>query len=233
MPEPEPVILMISKSVAKIKYVVDVSKTLVQQRLTRITLPSEPHFDEKTQLFFLDRLPKSQSYLEFGSGGSTMMAARLGIPTISIESDRRYATHILKTLGPMSSVKLLHADIGWTRDWGQPIFRNPTASRVSLWRNYVQTALNNLQAVEFPDFVLVDGRFRQSCALHIADAAILRNTKCDILFDDYADRTFYHTVENFLGKPELIGRSALFKVNPNNNNRIPENALAQSNADPR
>ena len=45
-------------------------------------------------------------------------------------------------------------------------------------------------------------------------AAIEQDVNTLILFDDYVLRTHYHSVEDILGSPHLIGRSALFAIDP-------------------
>ena len=62
-----------------------------------------------------------------------------------------------------------------------------------------------------PDVVLVDGRFREGCALA---AAFLAEKPLTLLFDDYAQRKQYHKVEEFLGRPEMTGRMARFEITP-------------------
>ena len=54
-----------------------------------------------------------------------------------------------------------------------------------------------------PDLVLVDGRFRAACFLA---SLLFARPGAVILFDDYVDRPFYHTVEAF-GTPALHGRT--------------------------
>ena len=60
-----------------------------------------------------------------------------------------------------------------------------------------------------PDLVLVDGRFRVACFL----ASILyARPGCRILFDDYAERSYYHTVTRFVPPARMIERMAEFSV---------------------
>lgn len=211
-----------------IRYAVNIS---VRQRLNGAVIPDVPHFDPETQKYFIERLPSSKSYLEFGSGGSTMLAARLGVRTVSIESDRHYASSVRRALGPSSTVDLVHVNIGWTRDWGHPVFVDPSPARVAKWRRYVDTALVKIRG-DLPDFVLVDGRFRPACALHVAQQASDENAATDILFDDYTGRADYHAVEQWLGAPVLIGRSALFEIRPDRRIDIPADALTALFLDP-
>ncbi len=61
-----------------------------------------------------------------------------------------------------------------------------------------------------PDLVLVDGRFRVACAL-TAIKNLYDKFDFEILFDDYADREFYHAIEEFACLHDMHGRMAVFK----------------------
>lgn len=215
-----------------VRYYAFCVKVIIQHKIRNTVVPSLPHFDVDTQQYFLDRLSLSKSYLEFGSGGSTLLAAKLSVKTISVESSPDYAVAVRRALGLNSSVKSIYANIGLTRDWGHPVFNNPTKARVKLWYNYLNEAFRALENREFPDLILVDGRFRRACALHMANQAAIRNASTEILFDDYQNRKSYHDVEKYLGKPTLIGRSALFNINQENPPRIPSSALDEAMTDP-
>ena len=67
-------------------------------------------------------------------------------------------------------------------------------------------------AAEFPDFILVDGRYRVACALESARPRVYARASSKLLFDDYALREQYHVVEKYIGPPQRIGRAALFTV---------------------
>ena len=62
-----------------------------------------------------------------------------------------------------------------------------------------------------PDFVLVDGRWRVPAFL----AAVINcQTPIKILFDDYLERKYYHVVESIQAPAKMIGRAALFEIEP-------------------
>jgi hypothetical protein len=150
--------------------------------------------------------------LEYGSGGSTVMAAEMPGKTIfSVESDRDWAQMMRGWFAQNApeqgtQVDVIWSDIGATKEWGFPAGNGS-------WHRYARYPLEVWSLPEFkqPDVVLVDGRFRTGCAL-----ATAFNTKkpVDLLFDDYAPRRHYHRVEPYLGKPELTGRMARFRVEP-------------------
>lgn len=150
--------------------------------------------------------------LEYGSGGSTVMAAEMpGKQVFSVESDKDWALKMrtwFEQSPPAkgSEVDVIWSDIGPTREWGHP-------SGHSAWDRYARYPLEVWDLPEFhqPNVVLVDGRFRPGCAL----AAAFRTQKpITVLIDDYARRKHYHRVEDYLGLPELTGRMARFQVSP-------------------
>lgn len=178
-----------------------------------------PAFDPETDAWFRQRIATARAYVEFGSGASTLLAARAGVPTVSVESDARYAAAVRAALPAGSDTHLLAVDIGLTEDWGYPVFTRPTPARVDMWRGYPTAPFALLEtAGHVPDLVLVDGRFRVACALamrHWLAQHGANDTVVDLLFDDYAGRRHYHSVEQWLGAPTRVGRAALFTVTAN------------------
>jgi hypothetical protein len=184
------------------------------QRATGIHVPDSPHFDPASLPFFFEALDESKSYLEFGAGGSTLEVARRNIPGLSIESDEAFANSVRSKLGTNPSIRVIDAKIGITTAWGAPLFNTPRFGRAKRWQNYTNAAFSRIKELgQFPDFVLVDGRFRRACALETARQAALIGASTRIFFDDYDGRAFYTSVETFLGKPKMAGRAAIFTVN--------------------
>lgn len=150
--------------------------------------------------------------LEYGSGGSTVLAAGMpGKSVFSVESDRDWAQMMRGWLAGNppamgTEVDIVWSDIGETKDWGHPVDE-------SGWRRWPRYPLEVWELPEFrhPDVVLVDGRFREGCALA---ALFLAERPLTLLFDDYARRQHYHRVEEFLGRPEMTGRLARFEITP-------------------
>ncbi|WP_372836149.1 hypothetical protein [Puniceibacterium confluentis] len=150
--------------------------------------------------------------LEYGSGGSTVLASEMpGKTVFSVESDPDWAQMMRDWLAsnppaPGTEVDIIWSDVGPTKDWGRPVDD-------SEWRRYSRYPLQVWQLKDFrhPDVVLVDGRFREGCALA---AAFLAERPLTLLFDDYVGRQQYHQVEEFLGQPEITGRMARFEITP-------------------
>lgn len=183
----------------------DYLRFLWLQRVTGFEVSHVPHMDEETLAWFTERLSICRFYLEYGSGGSTILADSMGVQTLSVESDRYFARAVREQVS--SRCTILTPDIGLTREWGTPVSERPSQK----WWRYVYAPYDNRQFSE-PDLVLVDGRFRVACALAAAISCYVTDTPVDILIDDYEGRPHYNVVESVLGTPMRIGRSALFSV---------------------
>ena len=140
--------------------------------------------------------------LEYGPGGSTVMAAEMpGKRITSVESDAAWLSKLhgwFAQVPPASMPVLHHGNIGQTRLWGYPAAKESFRR----WPDYVQSVWD-LPDFAAPDVVLVDGRFRLACLLTVA----LRTVQpVVVLVDDYIDRPPYHDPESVLGAPQMIGR---------------------------
>lgn len=148
--------------------------------------------------------------LEYGSGGSTVLAANMPQKLIiSVESDREWALDLQRKLnaaGLPSPVIIWHADIGPTGVWGRP------TSEVA-WRNFHRypTSVWNQPFFQHPDLILIDGRFRPAC---FVTACLRINRPVRVLFDDYTNRPAYHVIEKLAKPCRIIGRMAEFELEP-------------------
>jgi len=168
--------------------------------------PGRPLLDPDTLDWLTSQLKRTSFYLEFGCGGTTVLASSLRVRTISVESDARYAAIVRAALPHPESTQILVPSMGLTGPWGMPLF---FAGRKGL--RYINAPFDNLTA-EFPDLIFVDGRYRVACALVSACHAARAGLTSKLLFDDYELRDQYHVVEKYLGTSERIGRAALFSV---------------------
>lgn len=148
--------------------------------------------------------------LEYGSGGSTVLGSEWpGKLVFSVESDHAWAIrlqHEIDLRNLPSPALVYHVDIGPTGNWGRPL--GPEA-----WTRFHRYPLAIWDEPFFrqPDVVLIDGRFRPACLM----AVLLRTQKpVTVLFDDYTERPAYHSVEAFLKPSEMVGRMAVFHVQP-------------------
>jgi hypothetical protein len=170
-----------------------------------VTLPPD------VQDFVTEEYARAGTILEYGSGGSTVVAAQAGARTFTVESDAAWGRNIerwLDSRGLGQNVTLHLADIGPTGAWGKP-----ERTRLVHARRYLRYPHSVWDRPDFrkPDVILVDGRFRVACFL-AALARIERRTR--LLFDDYAGRTDYHVVEGFQKPLKMIDRMAVFDLEP-------------------
>lgn len=191
-------------------------KFLHVQRVKGFTIGDQPHFDPASYNYFISKLRSARSYLEYGCGGSTVLAAREGKVFTSVDSDPFFLGAVKKKIASLgetvdiSKITLIHADIGLTQGWGVPVFHSKSEKRLKKWRTYPLSPWNSGDDSFCPDLVLVDGRFRVACAL-ASIRALQGRSDWELLVDDYEDRYFYKPIEQFASLTGMAGRMAIFK----------------------
>lgn len=174
------------------------------------SIPMRPIMELEGQQRLEELLKKSEVFLEYGAGGSTVLAASLGVKDIySVESDQAFLNAVeakITTIFPNKKIQAHFVDIGHTKEFGYPI--DPQSA--NRWPNYCvapwQTLIKNNRS---PDLILIDGRFRVACFLL---SALSASSGTIILFDDYFDRPHYHVVEKYYSPNRKIGRMAEFVI---------------------
>lgn len=179
----------------------------------------EPHmFPREKQLLF-SLLDNATYYQEFGSGGSTVAALkRKNIKKVhTVESAKRWINKLSRRNDISAAIssgrlKLVHADIGPTADWGYP----KNDAHREKWPDYSGKAAEQHQWLEDPvhfDLVFVDGRFRVACllkALQRVPEAQRGNVK--FAMHDYTDRLDkYQAVEKFVKRVHEVKRLVVFQ----------------------
>jgi hypothetical protein len=196
------------------------TKLVVAKRVARIEVPDQPHFDAESTEFFNQTIRQTRNYLEYGSGGSTLLAHQHVKNLVSVESDRRFLRAVERKLSRQrlgAETVLIHVNIGLTEHWGKPVFTKPTTRRVHRWQRYAKAPWNFFRRRQIePDLVLIDGRFRAACALESL-LALNDDSPCRILMDDYVTRDEYKAVEEVADLTEMKGRMAVFRMRPNMN----------------
>ncbi|HVJ50876.1 MAG TPA: hypothetical protein VM689_00330 [Aliidongia sp.] len=140
------------------------------------------------------KLATATNYMEFGSGGSTLMAVRSParlILTIESDPDWLHKLHANAEIAQAVSHRrlfLTHADIGPVGEWGRPT----DESQLKQWPRYYADPFFATEILF--DLILIDGRFRVGCALAAAACAPETAT---ILIHDYEFRPQYYLVEKF------------------------------------
>lgn len=195
--------------------------TLYLQRIKGFKVPDTPHFDGDSTPYFVERLSVAKLYLEYGTGGSSVLASKMGKSIVSVDSDPFFLEAVKEKIGITVDGKgdatqtFIYIDIGLTERWGVPVCTRPTPRRLAAWRSYFTAPWsgaggNGVGGRFLPDLILVDGRFRVACALTtILNLSDQRNW--EILFDDYLGRSHYAIVEEFASLERMVGRMAVFK----------------------
>lgn len=185
-------------------------------------LPTLPHMDSESTTYFTQRLQGARIFVEYGSGGSTILAARMNtLFIISVESDAAWMRRVRKRVSQINSisqVNLIYANVGKVGPWGTPL------EKIDGELHYANTPWASTPSDPSQMFILIDGRYRITCLL----VGLLRcQAGTHLLFDDYYDRESYQVVENVL-KPSLrVGRSAVF-IKPDKIDITAINSLIQS-----
>ena len=135
---------------------------------------------------FKKYLMKSYVFAEYGCGQSTYWALKNTTAQIlSVDTSIDWIKTIKQSkVYDEQKIKLKYIDVGKVENWGFPIDYSKRDSFI----DYTNWAWKqNL----IPDTVLIDGRFRVCCfftCLKFAKEGTI------IIFDDYFDRPYYHTV---------------------------------------
>lgn len=160
--------------------------------------------------YFKEQVSLHARILEYGSGGSTVIAAEAeGKSIFSVENDKAWADKMAQWFSenPTPSHPVLHhVDLGPTKGFAHP--KDDTHFRS--WPNYPLSVWARPDFFE-PDMIFIDGRFRVACFLTAMFKVQRRTT---VLFDDYLDRPQYHFVETFFKPTAVAGRLARFEIEP-------------------
>lgn len=155
--------------------------------------PMELRMSVAEQALFKSFLPCAKSYFEFGSGGSTILAAKTVAGAVcSVESDRDWIEKVKSSSSTSDYERsFLFVDIGPTGDWGKPIKPHGEVNYLNyhtlVWERVTQRF----------DLYFIDGRFRVACFCQ----CLLRSDDNAIIgVHDYRSRHGYHVIET-LAKP--------------------------------
>jgi hypothetical protein len=154
-----------------------------------------------------------QAYLEWGSGGSTLVAVQSAIPRIvSVESSPEWLERMCEHPSILTAVNASRLtfecpDLGPTRGWGYPVHDIGRRRASEYHLSPVLQALD--ESPNGPWLCLVDGRYRVACAM----AAVgLLPANSLVIVDDYERREHYHVVEEVMESSRMIGRAVVLEV---------------------
>ena len=193
---------------------IDYIHNIFALRRAKIQISENPSFESKEAIEkYFELLQNSSFYVEFGSGGSTVAAAKLGKNFSSYEPSEKFlklVSNKIKKLGKFDGqcMNLTSIYYGPTRTWGIPF---PYILSKFIFRKGMQRYSNphweNLK--HFPDLILIDGRFRVACALK-AIKSLKHQDNWVIIVDDYFDREEYKIIEEFSDLDAILGTTAFF-----------------------
>ena len=182
-------------------------------------IPIMPRMTNNEIELFKKQLTDTKAYFEFGSGGSTKLAARSNVAVYGVESDKFWVDTLHKETGELCKVE--YVDIGPTKEWGYPV----DDSHKEKFVNYSEAILKYDQAF---DFILVDGRFRVACTLNAIKHTLKKQkqiTDTRIFIHDFWNRADYHEVLEFLDTEHVVESAGVFRVKENINLRALEKML--------
>jgi hypothetical protein len=161
--------------------------------------------------FFLDKLKKSNSYFEYGSGRSTLVAKKLKKSFISIESDRSFFNYLKKF--NIKNIRLI--DFGWVYFFSVPIFFFMKKKKLSKIANRYSDSIF-LSFKKIPDLILIDGRYRVLCALKVY--FFLKKYKKErtlVILDDFKNREKDYSIVKKMFHIKMIDRLAVMNIKTN------------------
>ena len=172
-------------------------------RKNRFNITDEINFGSKeANDFFEKNLNKSKFYYEFGSGSSTLRADYLDTRFVSVELDKSFFNHIQKKL---TKKNINYISIGPVGEFSYPLFKNK--KKIFNYINSIEFFFKNM---DYPDFILVDGRFRVACCLNLLRFLDKEQLDIIVLIDDFKNRDHYKILYEYFSI-KLIGRMALLK----------------------
>jgi hypothetical protein len=177
------------------------------------------------RVLFESFVNRSQRVLEFGSGGSTWIAAQKKKAwIISIDSSKEWLEKVAnETHQCPTQPELVFADIGPTKEWGFPV----DEKYKSKWPAYHELVWQR-PGVEEADLFFVDGRFRVACALQ----CLLRSRKEAVLGIHDFERPYYRLILDFAREVAAANRMSFFLRSNNFDPNAARKALERVKFDP-
>ncbi|MEO7222973.1 MAG: hypothetical protein ABIY37_10910 [Devosia sp.] len=164
-------------------------------------------------------LAGAASYVEFGCGGSTLLAVRSPAKRVwSVESDPAWMALIrrhpeITAAEQAGRLTLWHGDIGPTKAYGYPAtpwWRLRRPGHRNKWPNYYETIWTQAGTAE-ADLFLIDGRFRVASGLAVAancrDEAV-------VLVHDFRSRPDYNALLEVYEKIDRVRSLIVLKRKP-------------------
>ena len=172
-------------------------------------LTMNPHLDAVALAYFESEIRNTDTYIEYGCGGSTVRAIELGVKNVIVaESDPFWVNKVKAVAEPIlksdQSLYIEYINFGCVEKWGTPtkVIKEKALA-------YVETVWDKAEQLYLvPNAVLIDGWFRVSAACETAIRGSL-NTK--VMFDD-AFRKEYAPFRKVVADYEIKGRILTFDL---------------------
>lgn len=153
----------------------------------------KPWLDDEDIITVKNFLNKEKAMIEYGSGSSTFYFAPHTLSIHSVDTSDSYvrAVRAEGTQRGLQNINLTAINVGPVREWGWPIDDFPTPRNMASWRRYLEAPWATLKDTPL-SLVLVDGRFRVSCAAYAIGKALERGEKITIILDDFVGREAHY-----------------------------------------
>lgn len=151
--------------------------------------------------FIKNLMKKCNFYLEFGSGNSTLYFQNLGKKFLSIETDRNFYYYLKNKIFKINNYKF--CNMGIVKYYSRPFNYNLKSLNVIKFYNKIFVKLKKNQ--NFPDLILVDGRYRVLTCLMLYKFLIHSPNSFNLIIDDFKNRSYYHILNKFF-KIKQVGR---------------------------
>lgn len=147
-----------------------------------------PLFKKNDINLFKKYINQSKVYFEYGCGGSTYLASLCdNIQKIyTVESDIEWLNKVKFNINVKKDITYIYNDMLTTPNtYGIPGKNATDIQKIEYSNKFIRTLPNNV------DTILIDGRFRVACTLKLYPYI---NENTIIIFDDFLDRSYYHTI---------------------------------------
>jgi hypothetical protein len=179
-------------------------------------------------VLFKSVLHCASKYVEFGCGGTTVLAHSMGCESIvTIDSSLAWLEKVKAACVPngITEIKAIHVNIGEVKEFGYP----KDDSRQELWEGY-HTAPWIDPDLALADTYLLDGRFRVACVMQ---TALRCSAQAIIMVHDFADRPNYHCVREVLREIARADNLSVFQLGSDFDRATAVALLARHAQDPR
>jgi hypothetical protein len=223
-------------SKATFKFLKVIKNPDVSWKLSKVmpTVFFHPHMTWNEYLLFKKICRNAYTFIEYGSGGSTIYLLKHDKKVFSVESNPEFYQYMNSIrLLKQAAGKNLHfqfIDLGPTNKWGRPL----TSEKSESWSAYYKKIWEKIDPYRDKiDVIFIDGRFRVSCCLYSILKVLAYNWRETVfVIHDFWRRNKYHVVLKFLDVEKSETNLVSFKLKPNINIREVKEMLEEYNLIP-